>query len=505
MMNPQILIVGAGPTGLVMAYNLARHNIPFRIIDRSNGPGQASRAMAILPRTLEFYQQFGFADEVIDRGIKMEDVYVRVKNKIKAKVHLGSLGEGLSPFPFVLTFPQDDHEQFLLEKLKNLGVEVEWKTELLSLSEEEEGVKTLLKAQQEETAYFKYICGCDGAHSTVRKQMKIEFKGEKYKQHFYVMDVHGSGEVMKDQKISISFSNEEFLICMPVRSKGTYRMIGIIPSALWNQNDVKAENIHDFLQRTFGAEIKSINWFSTYNIHHRVASRFRQGRIFLSGDAAHIHSPAGGQGMNTGIGDAINLSWKLAAVLQHKAALSILDTYEEERLPFAELLVNTTDRAFKRMVARDKTSQFFRKHIFPPVLSFLFRFPYPRHKAFTILSQIRIKYRNSDLSSGQGTNVQSGDRLPYVEGNFESLQSLNWQIHVYGTAAEKLKKSVQEKDFSLHEFSWNPYLKKAGLQKDALYVIRPDGYIGFISSEQRIDLLHQYLNTHKILPFTNEY
>ncbi|GAB1795474.1 hypothetical protein PMEGAS228_19920 [Priestia megaterium] len=209
--------------------------------------------------------------------------------------------------------------------------------------------------------------------------------------------------------------------------------------------------------------------------------------------------------MNTGIGDAINLSWKLAAVLQRKAAPSILDTYEEERLPFAELLVNTTDRAFKRMVARDKTSQFFRKHIFPPVLSFLFRFPYPRHKAFTILSQIRIKYRNSDLSSGQGTNVQSGDRLPYVEGNFESLQSLNWQIHVYGTAAEKLKKSMQEKDFSLHEFSWNSYLKKAGLQKDALYVIRPDGYIGFISSEQRIDLLHQYLHTHKILPFTNEY
>ena len=119
----------------------------------------------------------------------MEDVYVRVKNKIKAKVHLGSLGEGLSPFPFVLTFPQDDHERFLLEKLKNLGIEVEWKTELLSLAEHGEGVKTLLKAQQEETAYFKYICGCDGAHSTVRKQMKIEFKGEKYKQHFYVMDV----------------------------------------------------------------------------------------------------------------------------------------------------------------------------------------------------------------------------------------------------------------------------------------------------------------------------
>ncbi|MEK1829355.1 FAD-dependent monooxygenase [Priestia megaterium] len=145
---------------------------------------------------------------------------------------------------------------------------------------------------------------------------------------------------------------------MPVRSKGTYRMIGIIPSAFRDQNDVKAENIHAFIQRTFGAQVEGINWFSTYHIHHRVASRFRQGRIFLSGDAAHIHSPAGGQGMNTGIGDAINLSWKLAAVLQHKAALSILDTYEEERLPFAELLVNTTDRAFKRMVARDKTSQF---------------------------------------------------------------------------------------------------------------------------------------------------
>ncbi len=504
MMIPQILIVGAGPTGLVMAYNLARHNIPFRIIDRNEGPGQASRAMAILPRTLEFYQQFGFADEVIGLGIKMEDVYVRVKNKIKAKVHLGALGEGLSPFPFVLTFPQDDHERFLLKKLKNLGIEVEWKTELLSLCEHGEGIKTVLKAQQEESAYFKYICGCDGAHSTVRKQMNIEFKGEKYKQHFYVMDVHGFGEMMKNQKISVSFSNEEFLICMPVRSKGTYRMIGIIPSALANQNEVKAENIHAFVQRTFGAQIESVNWFSTYHIHHRVASRFRQGRIFLCGDAAHIHSPAGGQGMNTGIGDAINLSWKLAAVLQHKAAPSILDTYEEERLPFAELLVDTTDRAFKRMVARDKTSQFFRKHIFPPLLSFLFRFPSLRHKVFKILSQIRITYRNSDLSSGQGTNVQSGDRLPFVEGNFESLQSLNWQIHVYGKATEKLKKSMRKKDFSVHEFSWNPDMKKVGLQKSTLYVIRPDGYIGFISSEQRVDLLHQYLHTHKIIPFANE-
>jgi len=190
MSATQVLIVGAGPTGLVLALRLAHHGIPFRIIEKNSGAGQASRAMAVQARTLEFYQQLGFADQVVARGIKMKAVHLREGGDEVAKFSLQEMGESLSPFPFMLCFPQDDHERFLVEKLTALGVNIEWNVELKEFAQDDEQVRAVLvKDGTEEICEAAYICGCDGAHSRVRQGLGIEFVGGTYDQIFGSSDL----------------------------------------------------------------------------------------------------------------------------------------------------------------------------------------------------------------------------------------------------------------------------------------------------------------------------
>src|SRR5215470_2207807 len=185
--------------------------------------------------------------------------------------------------------------------------------------------------------------------------------------------------------------------------------------------------------------ITKVNWFSTYRVHHRVAHHLREGRVFLLGDAAHIHSPVGGQGMNTGIGDAVNLAWKLAAVLQDGAPDTLLETYEAERLAFARRLVATTDRVFTLATTRGLVARWVRTRLVPLLVPLLFRLSPWRRLMFRTLSQIGVSYRHSPLSAGAAGAVRGGDRLPWVElepgqDNFAPLTSLQWQVHVYGEA-----------------------------------------------------------------------
>ena len=240
-----------------------------------------------------------------------------------------------------------------------------------------------------------------------------------------------------------------------------------------------------------------VNWFSTYRVHHRVADKFRVGRAFLVGDAGHIHSPAGGQGMNTGIGDAINLGWKIAHVLQNRADTSLLDTYEPERIGFARSLVSTTDRAFTGLVGQGAVGEFTRKIVAPLVFGVATRFSQGRHAIFRTISQIRIHYPDSPLSQGLSGEVDGGDRLswtgPPAQDNFEPLRSLDWQAHVYGEAHGDLEAACRELHLPLHSFQWNDCVQETGLKRDALYLVRPDGYIALASSEQSANNLRTFV------------
>ena len=445
--DPQVLIVGAGPTGLVLALWLAKAGVPFRLIDKNPGPGQASRAMAVQARTLEFYRQLGVADAAVAAGFRLDRLHLRNRSRELAVVPLGDVGRGISPFPFALSLPQDDHERLLTDRLRAAGHAVEWDTELTGLTQDERrrpGDAPHAGAARRRWA-GAYLCGCDGAHSTVRHALGVGFPGGTYDQLFYVADAEADGP-WSDRDITAYVAEKTFCLAFPVRERGMFRFIGLVPEELRGRDDLGFDDLRGEVEQVTGTRVTRVNWFSTYRVHHRVADHFRVGRAFLSGDAGHVHSPAGGQGMNTGIGDAVNLAWKLAAVLGGRAAAGLLDSYEAERIPFARSLVATTDRVFEAVVGRGLFSRFVRSVFAPFILPLALRFAAVRRAQFRLVSQTRIAYRASPLSDGAAGTVHAGDRLPWVEGidNFAPLRSLDWQLHVYGTATAGLREFAVE-------------------------------------------------------------
>jgi hypothetical protein len=232
-------------------------------------------------------------------------------------------------------------------------------------------------------------------------------------------------------------------------------------------------------------------------VHHRLAEHFRHGRAFLLGDAAHIHSPAGGQGMNTGIGDAINLAWKLRAVLKDGAPDSLLDSYETERIAFAKRLVQTTDRIFSFVTAEGNFADFVRTHIAPIFAGAAFHVGAVRQFMFRMVSQTMISYHDSALSEGSAGQVRGGDRLPWVavngQDNHAALDRIAWQVHVYGAAGEELRAWCRQADIALHVFAWDSAHERAGLARDAAYLLRPDTYVALADSSAAPAALARYL------------
>jgi 2-polyprenyl-6-methoxyphenol hydroxylase-like FAD-dependent oxidoreductase len=502
MKDAEVLVVGAGPTGLVLALSLARQGLGPRIVEKSPGPGEASRAMAVHARTLELYRQLGIADEVVRRGIKVERIHLREGSREVARLEFGDIGEGLSPYPFVLSFPQDDHERLLVEQLAAAGVEVEWDTELVDFADEGGRVRaTLRKNGAVETAGAAYLCGCDGAGSSVRQGLGLDFPGGTYRQVFFVADVEAEGGAADNDDLNACLSSNGFVLVFPVRSSGMHRVIGIVPEELETREGLTFEDVRPFLERQIDVRVRAVNWFSRYLSHHRVADRFRVGRSFLAGDAGHIHSPAGGQGMNTGIGDAVNLAWKLAAVVDGRADASILDTYEPERIAFARTLVATTDKAFHLVAGQGAGSRVVRE-LFPHIAPFVTGFTGVRRAMFRTVSQTRINYRHSSLSAGSAGDVEGGDRLPWVEGldNFAPLGTLDWQAHVYGAAGEPLREASRALRIPLHEFPWTEAAGEVGLERDALYLVRPDGYVALADREQGAEALRAFVALFAIVP-----
>jgi 2-polyprenyl-6-methoxyphenol hydroxylase-like FAD-dependent oxidoreductase len=485
---------------LVLALWLTKFGIGVRIIDKLSSSGTTSRALAVQARTLEYYQQVGLAEAVVERGHKVAAMNLWVRSRQAARVPLEDLGRGLTPFPFPVIFPQDEHETLLIGRLRELGIAVERQVELLGFEERGEEIHAALRRDGvEETCVFAYVAGCDGARSRVREVLATGFPGGTYDHVFYVADIEAIGPPVNGE-LHVDLDDADFLAVFPMSNSGRVRLVGSVGDDVAKDHEhLRLEDVQGRAMRNLRLDIKRVNWFSTYRVHHRVAQQFRRGRAFLLGDAAHIHSPVGGQGMNTGIGDAVNLAWKLAAAIKQPASAALLDSYEPERIAFARRLVATTDRAFTAVISTSALARIVRTRIVPLVAPGLFRIPAMRRFAFRTVSQIEVNYRHSSLCAGRAGNLCGGDRLPWVrvgtggaEFNFGALTSLAWQVHVYGEAPGDLFKTCGDRRIQLHVFDWQAPMKHAGFNRNAAYLIRPDGYIALAVERGSATMIADY-------------
>lgn len=510
MTDKQVLIAGAGPTGLVLALWLTKLGVPVRIVDKLAQPSTTSRALAVHARTLELYRQLDLTDAVLAKGHRTSGVRLWVGGHEKAQVRFDTVGEGMTPYPFLHIYPQDEHERLLIARLEALGVVVERGVELTGYADAVDGLTVRLKRADgtEETTTAAYLAGCDGARSVTRNATGSGFPGGTYRQVFYVADVEAKGPPMNGD-LNIDLESSDFLAIFPLDDGRRGRLIGAVrEDAGLDLENLKFEDVSDRAIRDLKVEVEKVNWFSTYHVHHRVTERFRSGRVFLVGDAAHIHSPVGGQGMNTGIGDAINLAWKLAAVLDGRAPDALLDSYDAERRAFAQRLVASTDRGFSLVSAEGPLADLLRTRLVPVVLPAAAKVEAWREFVFRTVSQITLNYRDKPISQGQAGEVQGGDRLPWAppsaawggRDNYGSMAHMGWQVHVYGEPKAGLAAWCAGHGLPLEAFAWTDACAERGLKEGAAYLLRPDTYVAVAEPEGSAQALEAYFTRTGIRP-----
>ena len=499
----EVLIVGAGPTGLVLALWLTALGVRVRVIDRAAEAGTTSRALAVQARTLELYRQLDLAAPLVERGHKVPAVNLWARGERAARMPLATIGERLTSFPFLEIFPQDEHERLLIERLAARGVTVERCTELVGFSDDGERISAQLQnaAGRTDSCEARYLAGCDGARSLVREQLGAGFAGGTYRQLFYVADIDGAGPAL-DGELHVDLDEADFLAVFPLVGRGRARLVGAVRDERAERAaQLGFEDIRGRAIEHLRLEVRRVNWFSTYHVHHRVTGHFRSGRAFLLGDAAHIHSPVGGQGMNTGIGDAINLAWKLAAVLAGRAEDALLDSYEIERIGFARRLVATTDRVFTFVSAPGRIADFVRTRLAPALVSRAMALEPVREFLFRTVSQIMLNYRGMPLSAGTAGEVRGGDRLPWVRtdgaDNHQTL-TMSWQVHVYGDPGAALPEWCARRGLPLQRFSWTAAHARAGLPRGALCLLRPDTYVALAAPAADPALLERYFAERRL-------
>lgn len=504
-MKTEVLIIGAGPTGLALAAQLIRFGIDFIIIDENQSTTSYSKALGVQARTLEIYEQFGIADKLVSLGTVARSARLLEDGRVRGEVKLGEFGEGLSPYPFVLFAEQGAHESILYEYIKSNGHNVYWNSQFLGLSQNESGVTARVRSNDvEETIESKFLVGCDGPHSLVRHELGMSFEGGTFERKFYVADVEIDWE-FPHESLHICLAKKTVTVFFPMAGgEKKYRIVGTFPEG--HEKDEK-EILYEEIEKEIlvdtklDLDITRVNWFSVYKVHSRAVNKFSSGRCFLAGDAAHIHTPVGAQGMNTGIQDGYDLAWRLAFVLKQNAGTEILKSYNDERLENAKQLLETTDRIFSLAASPNELFVFLRLHILPYIAHFAMSLKSVQHQFFLIISQIAINYRNSPISETHGNfALKAGDRMPYflIDGTsiYDRLHAPKFHFLVFDDGTESMAELTNEFDPIADEFTIPLYPQIAeifGTDRSFCVLLRPDNYIGYIASGVNVDGVNEYL------------
>lgn len=492
-----VLVVGAGPTGLALATQLRSCETPFRIVDRSLDRVRESRAPAIQPRTLEMLSAFGVADDLVDRGNATGGLYLHLPRRV-LRVPVFDVGCDDTPYPFLLFLPQSETEAVLTDRLAERGVTVERGTELLSAEPEGEHVICRLRHRggAEETVRARYVVGCDGAHSTVRAQADIPFEGYAYPQTFLLADLEADG--LEPGAAHTYLTAAGLLFFFPLGTPATWRMIAMRPPAAPGD-----EVTLDLLQRIADdwtpdrPSLRDPVWMTSFRIHNRGAAHYRKGPFFLAGDAAHIHSPAGGQGMNTGIQDAFNLGWKLAHVCRGAAPEELLETYEAERAPVGHGVRLLTDRAFTVGTSSHPALRLARTRLAPHLAPLLLHATAARARLFRTVSELGIHYRRGPASvtgpHRPRPGPRAGDRLPDTPAGLQRrVAGPGYRLLLTGPGRswpEDPPLGGRRVEVTVHRLgAQSPWPGVAHA------LVRPDGYVGYLARGTDLTGLRAYLD-----------
>ncbi len=480
-----VLIVGAGPTGLTAAMELSRLGVPVRLIDRLAEFSSTSRALAVQARTLELFEQRGLAGEMLRIGNRGNAATIYGDGKQLGRLDFSSID---SRFPFILLLAQSETERLLREQLGRQGVAIERSTELIAFSQSEphEPVTAVLRKQDGslEEVQAAYLIAADGAHSTARHTLSLEFEGKSLPHSYALADLHIEGNLPEDQ-LSIFSSEHGLLAAFPMGD----RRFRLIASEGEQHGGARDPDLAEMQEKyDAGAHIPSrlydLVWSSRFRINSRMLHRLRADRVFFGGDSAHIHSPAGGQGMNTGIQDMINLCWKLALVYHDRAPEALLDTYERERLPVIEAVVSKTERGTDVFDSESPAVHTLLAHIAPLVLGV----GKVRRMGATMLSETQANYRKSPLSAQGGASgtIQAGDRVPDLQVVLQTGETASL-LDILNPSRFTLLSLRTDSDFTPNP-AWAQRIQTQTITEIPeqafgtadLVLVRPDGYVAFI-------------------------
>ncbi|MDF2745048.1 MAG: NAD(P)-binding protein [Actinomycetia bacterium] len=521
----EVLVVGAGPTGLTLAAQLRAFGATVRIVDRQLDRVHESRALGVQPRTLEVLRGLGVAEELVARGNDAVWVQLHVGGRV-VRIRLFGLGLDDTAYPFLLFVSQAETEQILGDHLVGRGVAVERGVELVGFHADRDAVSCTLRhrAGRTEQVRARYLVGCDGAGSTVRRGAGIPFKGGAYPQTFALADLEVDG---LDRDAAHAFPGQEGIVLFfPLGRPASWRMLAMHPTLKGRREPDRPslEELQALADAMTGGSVRLRDpvWQTYFGLQHRHATYYRAGRIFLAGDAAHIHSPAGAQGMNTGIQDAWNLGWKLALVSRGIADEALLDSYDAERRPVGSFVVRFSDRAFSVATSTNPLLRALRTRLVPRVLPLGLRFDRSVAYGFRTVSQLNISYRHSPVvQEGQPRlrrGPKAGDRLPdarvvregrecwlgeaLVAPSFHLLlcgPPGDWHLsqltalrHRYPETLAVHHLTREATPGALHDLDGNLFAR-LGVDGTAQYLVRPDGHIGYGAGGDDLAGLQRYL------------